>query len=441
MSVAFMDLIPQSSKLSTMESSFKRQRTVESQEMLHHKRARNDLRLKSRFESIFEKFGKDFTGVGDEIDIQTGKVVVNNGHLITMQNEQDTDGLANEEDELCAEIKVTRSSDSPVEEEGEDEPGAFGTSIQSKSASLEGAPDEAVSCIGAGIAAAIKMDDGTPYNGDVHGELLIDTSILRQLSNLGPHIRKSIANVQRSATSAKVISIETEDLTIDPKWRVPVLLQKEPGPNVTETPEIIEVGQTDSPLRSPSPLNRSLWALETQFPIRKLPMVADKSPALSEELRNVRWTPDEDLRLHRLKNSGKRRYKDLAPHFPGRSCRQIENRSRYLRIRKPQARSPSSICVRIVNAKFQDMKNPHVPSRKKIKSLRPDSKQASTVPMDVNFGLSTSSKNTLLFSSNGKRNSKTKHKPKLAQARTKIMRIGEYFLIMLRPTASKSACR
>lgn len=56
---------------------------------LEQRRARLDFRLKSTFESIFEKYGKDFEGVGDEIDLATGEFVVNNGHLIEMRDERD----------------------------------------------------------------------------------------------------------------------------------------------------------------------------------------------------------------------------------------------------------------------------------------------------------------------------------------------------------------
>ncbi|KAL5361703.1 centromere protein Scm3-domain-containing protein [Aspergillus floccosus] len=57
---------------------------------LQEARAQNDLRLKSIFESIFEKYGKDFTEVGDEIDLNTGDIIVNNGHIFTMEGEDDT---------------------------------------------------------------------------------------------------------------------------------------------------------------------------------------------------------------------------------------------------------------------------------------------------------------------------------------------------------------
>jgi hypothetical protein len=56
-------------------------------------KAQIDGNLKSKFEAIFEKYGKDFTGVGDEIDLETGEIVVNNGHLLGMTEETD-EGLS-----------------------------------------------------------------------------------------------------------------------------------------------------------------------------------------------------------------------------------------------------------------------------------------------------------------------------------------------------------
>ncbi|KAG2415595.1 hypothetical protein HFD88_006786 [Aspergillus terreus] len=81
-----------------MESPTKRPRLDRSPEPaddpddmdLQEARAQNDLRLKSIFESIFEKYGKDFTEVGDEIDLNTGDIIVNNGHIFTMEGEDDT---------------------------------------------------------------------------------------------------------------------------------------------------------------------------------------------------------------------------------------------------------------------------------------------------------------------------------------------------------------
>ncbi|KAJ5528130.1 hypothetical protein N7513_012289 [Penicillium frequentans] len=82
----------------TMERPAKRQRLsmpsgspeeVTEEWDLQAARAQNDMRLKSIFEGIFSKYGKDFTDVGDEIDLQTGKIVVDNGHLSGMREEVD----------------------------------------------------------------------------------------------------------------------------------------------------------------------------------------------------------------------------------------------------------------------------------------------------------------------------------------------------------------
>lgn len=56
---------------------------------LEQARARASNKLKSRFEDIFAKYEKDFTGVGDEIDLRTGEVVVNNGHLQSITGVQE----------------------------------------------------------------------------------------------------------------------------------------------------------------------------------------------------------------------------------------------------------------------------------------------------------------------------------------------------------------
>ncbi|OBT73189.1 hypothetical protein VF21_08706 [Pseudogymnoascus sp. 05NY08] len=52
-------------------------------------RQKLDNKLKSTFEAIFEKYGKDFTGVGDEIDLRTGEIIVDNGHVAEMHAETD----------------------------------------------------------------------------------------------------------------------------------------------------------------------------------------------------------------------------------------------------------------------------------------------------------------------------------------------------------------
>lgn len=52
-------------------------------------REESKLRLKSKLEDVISKYSKDFTHVGDEIDMETGEIVVDNGHLKKMRHEAD----------------------------------------------------------------------------------------------------------------------------------------------------------------------------------------------------------------------------------------------------------------------------------------------------------------------------------------------------------------
>ncbi|UKZ48840.1 hypothetical protein TrVGV298_003075 [Trichoderma virens] len=57
-------------------------------------RAYADQRFQATMAHIFEKYGRDFEGIGDEIDLETGEIVVNNGHVRNMRDEGDVgDGL------------------------------------------------------------------------------------------------------------------------------------------------------------------------------------------------------------------------------------------------------------------------------------------------------------------------------------------------------------
>lgn len=85
---------------------------------IHELRARNDFKLKSAFEIIFEKYGQDFSGLGDEIDLETGEIVVNNGHILGMRDEVDVgyDQDDTEGDELANDmLSDSGEEDRPVE--------------------------------------------------------------------------------------------------------------------------------------------------------------------------------------------------------------------------------------------------------------------------------------------------------------------------------------
>ena len=94
---------------------------------LRRKRARVDFKLKSTFEAIFEKYGKDFDSIGDEIDLVTGEILVNNGHLISMRHEADAGETQSQlSEELGDDISGSEEDDSEDEvddDEGENDLG------------------------------------------------------------------------------------------------------------------------------------------------------------------------------------------------------------------------------------------------------------------------------------------------------------------------------
>ena len=86
-----------------MEPPFKKRRVAGNSYPeidLQARRAQNDFRLKSVFESIFEKYSRDFDGIGDEIDMKTGEIVVDNGHILGMANERDAGDAEYSSEEL-----------------------------------------------------------------------------------------------------------------------------------------------------------------------------------------------------------------------------------------------------------------------------------------------------------------------------------------------------
>jgi hypothetical protein len=61
---------------------------------LERSRAAASFKLKSRWEHIFEKYEKDFSGEDDEIDMATGEVVVDNGHIRSLPDQEDAKSVA-----------------------------------------------------------------------------------------------------------------------------------------------------------------------------------------------------------------------------------------------------------------------------------------------------------------------------------------------------------
>ncbi|KAH8679945.1 hypothetical protein BGZ60DRAFT_240982 [Tricladium varicosporioides] len=230
------------------------------------RRALLDYKLKSTFESIFEKYGKDFDGIGDEIDLRTGNILVNNGHLIEMQDERDIGNVGSnqhelEEDEFDTEEGLTGEDDimdegdfeNEDEDEDNDEALSEGDMLEDDLI-LRGFAQASQFLQQETVPASIDPPrwpreefPGPPKISQRSQKTVLpsESDIIAQFgSQLGPQIIKYVAQQ----------NIEEND-GIEPAWRVPEIPSPLPRKQPIFNPALMQA------VRSPSPdMGTSLWA-------------------------------------------------------------------------------------------------------------------------------------------------------------------------------------
>lgn len=354
-----------------MEQPFKRQRLSGSSYPdtdLNARRARNDLRLKSIFESIFDKYGRDFDGIGDEIDMETGEIVVNNGHILGMTNERDagdaeysSEELGNTYDEddhssleysedYFAALQPSSAGDAAVTEEPEDsEPSEFDAD------SLMGdAPAESpLHTLGKNSRRAVSIPPD-----DEEDELASSDIEWASYSKdrLGAQERWCLLNKKPAFV---------EEPAVEPAWRAP------PLPNMSlpkREREEVRVANVDN-LREYSDDERadiSLWTPEVnKHPQRRrgsanstshqsmpsargqennadrLLSKLDKSKPLARK--KIRWTKEEEELLVHLKTTTDLTNTAMVPYLPKRQFNSIATHWRRVKARgkaSPKPRVP-----------------------------------------------------------------------------------------------------
>ncbi len=233
---------------------------------LQQKRARLDYKLKSTFEAIFEKYGQDFEGVGDEIDLETGEVVVDNGHLLEMHDERDagdtsrrnlvrdyTEDAEDIDDIPSSSLEETEVMDDEDDEEevlSEDEEMMEDDMILRGFAKanrfVQGSPE-----LGSSRAVIPPRREPQPFavsRPDVRGNALPSkTDILAKFGpQLGPQIVDFVSHQQ-----------VPNDSHVEPAWRAPELPSFAP----VKRPVVKRATLAPDIHRSPSPeASRSIWA-------------------------------------------------------------------------------------------------------------------------------------------------------------------------------------
>ena len=374
-----------------MEPPFKRQRLAGSSSPkfdLHARRAQNDFRLKSRFESIFEKYGRDFDGIGDEIDLKTGEIVVNNGHIQGMTNERDTGGSG---------YSTKRLEDSDHD----------GHALVEYTQEHSDAPRS----FDAGDADVVEESEASEQSDFVVDSLIGDVPSSSHLQQLGEKSRRAVS-VPSDDEEDELASSDVEWAThqkdrprarehysllkdrfsfvdepaIDPVWRAPPLptitrLQTERGRlGLTSVDDMRECSDEEL-------AGISLWTTEIKKrPVRRRASAesisgrslsfkrgqennGDESLSYSSDSepdpqQRVRWTQEEDELLIHLKMTTNLSCAEMVSYFPERQRNAIESHWSYM-IRRgktgPKAHFPTVLRRRIPLSNLSSSTDPPDP--------------------------------------------------------------------------------
>ncbi len=322
-----------------MEPPLKRQRlstTVESEDDLQERRVRNDLQLKSRFETIFEKYSKDFEGIGDEIDMRTGEIVVNNGHILGMTNERDVGDFGDAETSI-GELESGYYSEDEDSHSLDDYNGSGNTIL--KPVDVE----DAVVISQAGLTWH-SDDDGDSLMGEIEVERQADEQIIEswgiaasdleedELANsefewMNPRHIRAVAHNRWQIRKQQLESLD--EPSVDPAWRAPPLpistlsmsMKKEASPTRVSDNR----GDSDSEAR-----RISIWApeeIQGQRCRSSCQLIPNEqrehqreSPSDSNNAGQSSqphlWALKEEDRLRHFKSTETMKWRDMEPYLP-----------------------------------------------------------------------------------------------------------------------------
>lgn len=321
-----------------MEPLYKGQRLSGSRNLdpdLKMRRARNDSRLKSIFESIFDKYGKDFDGIGDEIDLRTGEIVVDNGHLLSIRNETDTGHI----DHLSKTLDREWSSDKEeVDEFQEDR--TEGVTAHNGAVMLESETTlQALWVVDSLVEDARVGPPPASFGDSLHGQIEDYGSEEDELAD------KAVEWV--TPREARAISYKkwqlpecgptfTNDSIVEEAWRATPLPNSTPsrGAGQRTAPMRVDSSPTDksspsiwAPSRergrspeAPKPIERVAETLSQADPPVNL---ADSACSVKHDKGKILWTQEEEDRLHHLKTTTNLSVKKMEHLFPNRNSPSI----------------------------------------------------------------------------------------------------------------------
>ena len=348
-----------------MEPPLKRKQHARSRNLdpdLKVRRARNDSQLKSIFESIFDKYSKDFEGIGDEIDLRTGEIVVDNGHLFSIRNETDTGEPDNLSETLESECDSDEGEDNELgEKAGKDTITDDETKISQQDTTLQAlwAVDS--------IVRDVSIDQHPTSFGDSLTEQVIDyNSEEDELADkavewVTPREARAISH-QKWQVPDTGPTFQDESLT-EEAWRVPLLpsMRRSSGPSCGTAlikSHLLQADKDSSPILTPLREKRTAAIMETlgesiaephqqveselhmsdiarsngqHESIVEVHSLANSSrnkineprSAMHEKGKTLYWTQEEEDRLRDFKTNTDLSVKAMKKFFPNRKCPSI----------------------------------------------------------------------------------------------------------------------
>ncbi|KAL9010592.1 MAG: hypothetical protein Q9173_004484 [Seirophora scorigena] len=316
-----------------MESPLKRRRLFAPENLdveLNERRNRSYVKLKSRFESIFEKYSKDFSGVGDEIDFARDdgdEIVVDNGHLFNMTDEKDPG-----DDNDCSD------EEADVTSHGQIGGGALSRVILD-SQGLDSSEDDPLGMLENVIHAKVSSLSHQPAGGPMWGRYENSSGSRKSRSTKGAHLMPSSPIHQtpilsrRSGESSRF----RDDSFVEEAWRVPLLPKDCAERPCLPSPSSTDQGDVDS-LRSASPPGVSLWIPESETRgrysftededelLRHCSSLQRRWQVLNRDMQTVaqaddnnEWTSEESQQLRRLKMSSRMSDNKIQRQLPRHS--------------------------------------------------------------------------------------------------------------------------
>ncbi|KAL9130498.1 MAG: hypothetical protein Q9217_001318 [Psora testacea] len=325
-----------------MEPPYKRQRLpgYENTDVdLQRRRAQNDRRLKSLFESIFEKYEKNFEGIGDEIDLETGEIVVNNGHILAMRHEKD----AGDMDETClSDVRDDSSSvnsfSGSVTNSLNDGESVFSVAEVVETSSVGGLTSENEFQVEVKHSPVIGSD-AAAVPGTAPGDIRQDKTNDEYEDELGddsPHTSsptcRSVPRHDHWRLPDRRVSFKAEEAA-DPKWSAPPLpsdtLRHRPFHRRIALPSPVKLEYTSGgPVKSGS--SASIWAGKPRRQRCRQATNAlnghqlDGRGAHSDHRSTcTTWTSANERTLRYLKKYTQLTYEDIVKYFPSQTERSL----------------------------------------------------------------------------------------------------------------------